>query len=125
MGDISDWIQSYWFELGSLFLQFATLTALVWFARRMLRIVMSPQGHAEALHPATAPPIEPVAEAHPFHGVPRGLIPLDPAPSQPRAWAANVGSGGGGLWDSIVKWLNTPMGNAPVAWRRYLIRRVY
>ena len=125
MGDISDWIQSYWFELGSLLLQFATLTALVWFARRMLGIVLSSQGHAEALHPGTAPPTEPVAEAQPYHGVPRGLIPVDPPPSQPRAWAANVGSRDGDLWHSIGKWMNTPMGNAPVAWRRYQIRRVY
>jgi hypothetical protein len=125
MNDLSDWIQSYWFELGSLLLQFATLTALVWFARRMLRIVMTSQEHAESLHPALAPPAELATEAQPFSSGLRGLIPMDRAPSQPRARAAYVGSGGSGLWQSIVKWLNTPMGNAPVAWRRWAIRRVY
>lgn len=125
MSDLSDWIQSYWFELGSLLLQFATLTALVWFARRMLRIVMTSQEHAESLRPASAPPTELSAEAQPFSSGLRGLIPMDPTSSKPRVRAAYVGSGSGDLWHSIVKWLNTPMGDAPVAWRRWEIHRVY
>jgi hypothetical protein len=125
MNDLSDWIQSYWFELGSLLLQFATLTALVWFGRRILRIAMTSQVHAESLHPASAPPTELAAEGQAFSSGLRGLIPMDGAPSQPRARAAYVGSGGSGLSHSIAKWLNTPMGNAPVAWHRWGIRRVY
>jgi hypothetical protein len=126
MNDLSDWVQSYWFELGSLLLQLATLTALVWFARRILRIATTSQEHAESLYPASARPMEPAAEGQPFSSGLRGLIPMDDrAPSQPRARAAYVGSGRSGLSHSIAKWLNTPMGNAPVAWHRWGIRRVY
>jgi hypothetical protein len=125
MSDLSDWVQSYWFQLGSLLLQFATLTALVWFARRMLRILMTSQERAGSLHPASTPPTAPSAEAQPFSSGLRGLIPMDSDPSQPRAQAAYVGAGSSSLWHSIVKWMNTPMGNAPVAWRRWDIRRVH
>jgi hypothetical protein len=125
MSDLSEWVQSYWFQLGSLLLQFATLITLGWFARRMLRIVTRSQERAESLHPASAPPTAPSTEAQPFSSGLRGLIPLDSDPSQSRALAAYVGSGSSGLWRSIVKWLNTPMGNAPVAWRRWEIRRVH
>jgi hypothetical protein len=125
MNGFSDWIQSYWFQLGSLLLQFATLTALMWFARKILRMVMTSQKYAESRHSTFASPTEPAAEAQPFSSGLRGLIPMDGAPSQPRAQDAYLGSGGSGLWDSILKWLNTPMGNAPVAWRRWAIRRVY
>jgi hypothetical protein len=126
MNDLSDWIQSYWFELGSLLLQFATLTAVVWFARRILRVGTTSQVHAESLHPASARPMEAAAEGQPFSSGLRGLIPMDDrAPSQPRARVAYVGSGGSGLSHSIAKWLNAPMGNAPVAWHRWGIRRGY
>lgn len=125
MSDLSDWIQSYWFELGSLLLQLATLTALVWFARGLLRVLMTFQGRTDALNQAPARLTEPTAEGQPFSSGLRGLIPMDSAPSYPRARAAYVGPGSGGLWHSIVKWLNTPMGHAPVAWRRWEIHRIY
>jgi hypothetical protein len=38
MNDISDFIQSYWFELASLTAQFAILAVLVWYARARLRM---------------------------------------------------------------------------------------
>lgn len=124
MSDFSDWIQSNWLELGNLILRFATLTALVWFARSALRIVATFQGHAEAPRRATAPPIQQATEAEPFNSGLRGLIPMDPAPSQPRAQVAYAHTGNDGLWHSVIKWLNTPMGDAPVAWRRTNVRRV-
>lgn len=124
MSDISDWIQSNWFEVGNLILQFATLAALMWFARSLLKIAATSQRHAGAPERVTAPPIHPASEAAQFNSALRGLIPMDPGPSQPQARAPYVGSADSSLSDSIVKEMNTPMGNAPVAWRRMGIRRV-
>jgi hypothetical protein len=125
MSDLSVWVQSYWFQLGSLLLQLGTLVTLVWFARRMLRIVLTSSEHAESLHPSSAPTMTVSAEAQPYSSGLRGLIPMDSDPSRPPAQAAYAGSGGNEIWHSIVKWMNTPMGNAPVAWRRWEIRRVH
>lgn len=130
MTDLGDWIQSYWFELGSLLLQFATLVTLVWFGKNLLKIISATRTHVEA--PEYAPPAThqvqvseaPAIEAPAFRGVVRGLIPMDPTPSVAPAPVAYIRSEQPGIWRSVVKWLNTPMGNAPVAWRRMVVRRV-
>jgi hypothetical protein len=120
MNGISDWMQSYWFELGSLSLQFATLVALVWFARNVLRIMARSQGRVEApQHAAEAA----VIEESSFRDGLRGLLPMDPAPTFAPTPAAVVRPERPNLWQATIKWLNTPVGNAPMAWRRYHVRR--
>ncbi|HKW89420.1 MAG TPA: hypothetical protein VJN21_11765 [Candidatus Acidoferrales bacterium] len=42
MNDILDFIQSYWFELGSLTLLLAILSAVVAYGRRLLRVLSAP-----------------------------------------------------------------------------------
>lgn len=42
MSDILDFLQSYWYELGSLVFQFAILAVVVSFGRRALRILSAP-----------------------------------------------------------------------------------
>lgn len=76
------------------------------------------EGHAETPHQSTVPTLQSATEAEPFNSGLRGLIPMDPLLSQPRGQVVYAHSGAGRLWHSVIKWLNTPMGNAPVAWRR-------
>jgi hypothetical protein len=143
MNEFSDWVRSYWFELGSLLFQGATLIALVWFAKSLLKILTASRAHVVAPQQATIPaaPIferrvveaplaeaapheEPIMEAPSYRGVVRGLIPMDPVPAAPQAPVAIGRPEQAGFWHGLLKWLNTPMGNAPVAWRRMVIRRV-
>lgn len=122
MNGIGDWMQSYWFELGSLSLQFTTLAALVWFARNLLRIMADSPGRVAALQ--HVPEVAGMEEQEPsLRGGLRGLIPMDPVPAVAPARAAVGRPERPNLWEATIKWLNTPMGNAPVAWRRYYVRR--
>ncbi|HXZ13231.1 MAG TPA: hypothetical protein VEG64_12655 [Candidatus Sulfotelmatobacter sp.] len=143
MDNFTDWISSYWFELGSLLFQGATLVALVWFGKSLLKILTASRAHAEATQrapipaapfierravqaPLAEPPAseEPIMETPSYRGVVRGLIPMDPVPAAPQAPIAFGRPEHAGIWHGLLKWLNTPMGNAPVAWRRMVIRRV-
>ena len=120
MNGMTDWIQNNWFEFGSLSLQFATLVALVWFARNLLKIMVASPRRVEAPREFTE---SPAMEAQPFHGGMRGLIPLESA-TGPRESVSFGRPERRDVWSSVIKWLNTPMGNAPMVWRRYGLRRV-
>jgi hypothetical protein len=49
MNEITDWIQSNWYELGSLFAQFTFLFAGLWFARKILKSMRATQQQFGAL----------------------------------------------------------------------------
>ncbi len=49
MNEITDWIQSNWYELGSLFAQFTFLFAGLWFARKTLKSMRASQQQVGAL----------------------------------------------------------------------------
>jgi hypothetical protein len=143
MNEFSDWVRSYWFELGSLLFQGATLVALVWFGKSLLKILTASRAHVvapeRAMIPAApslerrvvqapfgeaAPSEEPIMETPSYRGVVRGLIPMDSEPAAPQEPHAFGRPQHAGFWHGLIKWLNTPMGNAPVAWRRMVVRRV-
>lgn len=42
MGDILDFVQSNWYEIGSLAFQFAILAVVVWFGRKAVRVLSAP-----------------------------------------------------------------------------------
>jgi len=116
MSDISDWIQSYWFELGSLTTQLAILVVLVWYARKALRILSLPQGQAEAAADSSEPSpvftaMEPVAAGH--GGVGRMLSPMPGSEGQPEATAYRHRERTN-PWHAIVKWLREPMNSRSV-----------
>ena len=123
MNGIGDWISSYWFELGSLLFQGATLLTLIWFGKSLLKIMTASRVHAEAPQRLAVAEASAVEEPS-YRGVVRGLIPMDPEPSASHAAVAFIRSERPGFWHGVMKWLNTPMGNAPVAWRRMVVRRV-
>jgi hypothetical protein len=134
MSDMIDWIQSYWFELGSLALQFAILAVVVSYGRKALRILSVPLATSHAVSQAqvellqdlqklsetrgSRPPAEPKAAA--YGGVGRMLSPMPEAPAGGHAEPAiSARREGISRWHALTAWLQTPMGNRPgPAWRR-------
>ena len=49
MNDITTWMQSYWYEFGSLFAQFAFLIAAMWIGRKILKSMRATQQQFGAL----------------------------------------------------------------------------
>ena len=49
MNEVTVWIQSNWYEMGNLFVQFVFLAAGIWFARKILRTLRASQEQVGAL----------------------------------------------------------------------------
>jgi hypothetical protein len=120
------WIQSNWYALGNLLVQFAFLAAGIWFARKILRTMRASQEQVGALLKlsvtglvAERPSSSVIAErtlsgASPYWLTPPE-IPLvsmpEPRVDSPSRWAI--------AWHKLVVWLQTPMSTGEVApWRR-------
>ena len=138
MSDMIDWIQSYWYELGSLALQSAILAVAVSYGRKALKIMSVPLATSRAVSQAqvelqqdlqnlserrsSRPAAEPKAAA--YGGVGRMLSPMPAAPAEGHAEQLLAHREGLSFWHSLAAWLQTPMGNRPApAWRR-VIRQV-
>ncbi|MGA8220419.1 MAG: hypothetical protein WB780_02110 [Candidatus Acidiferrales bacterium] len=140
MSDMFDWIQSYWFEWGSLAIQLAILAVVVSYGRKALRLLSVPlaasraasQAQVELLEdletlsgtPVSRRAAEPRASA--YGGVERMLSPMPEGTAEGQAEpAASVRRDGGSPWHVLVAWLQTPMSDNPQArpWRR-VIRQV-
>ena len=94
---MSDWIQTNWFELGSLLVQCAILVTLVWYGGKTLRIVRALQTRdetVERLLPSTAA-AEPTVR--------RTFAPARLEGTEDGA------SGMAAVWDNLTSWLQTPM----------------
>jgi len=139
MSDMIDWIQSYWYELGNLALQFAILAVVVSYGRKALRILSVPLAASRAASQVqvellqdlenlsetrgSRPAAEPKAAA--YGGVGRMLSPIPEGPAGSQAEPALGLREGISSWHALVAWLQTPMGNRPgPAWRRVIIRQV-
>jgi len=128
MSDLTDWIQSYWFELASVTAQFAILAVLVWYARTATRnsTAFEPSRRqpepqpSEASSFAEASPSYAPVEAHPagFGGVGRMLSPMPEAEAQQTEARSYRGTQGANAWHAMVAWLQAPMTNRGVVWRR-------
>jgi hypothetical protein len=140
MSDMFDWIQSYWYELGSLAIQFAILAVAVSYGRKALRLLSAPLAASRAASQAQvellqdlenlAETREPRPAAEPratvYGGVGRMLSAMPEAPAGSEAErVAAARRERISPFDALVAWLQTPMGNNPHArpWRR-VIRQV-
>jgi hypothetical protein len=137
MGDLSDWIQSRWYELGSLGLQVAILAVIVSYGRKALRILSVPLAASRAASQAQVELLEdlqklsetrgsrPAGEpAAAYGGVGRMLSADRLAPAVSPEPAAYRHRGSSDPWGAITEWLQTPMGHHPAGpWRR-VIRHV-
>jgi hypothetical protein len=119
MSDFSDWMQIYWYELGTLLVQFAFLGAAVWFARKILRSMRASQEQVGALlklSVADAAVERKSAVASPYWLTPSETSPIS-APVPAQSSPGLLTSAG----RSIVHWLEAPMfGGGAAPWRRVL-----
>ena len=113
MGDLSNFLQDNWFELGSLIAQFGILAVIAWYARTQLRMPAA-SSHRRAEPAATLlespdefAPQEPVTAG--YGGVGRMLSPMTAAPSLEAVPASAGRAQRMGPWRAMIRWLRTPM----------------
>ncbi len=99
MSEILDFVQSYWFETGSLFMQFAILATLIWIGRKALRAIQTGQEEADARRSVS------FTEAIRGQGGSSEELPAtwpEQAATRPRRPP---------VWRRMARWLQTPAGN--------------
>jgi hypothetical protein len=112
MGDLSDFLQDNWFELGSLIAQFGILAVIAWYARTKLRIpaashrkVEPAETLSESLHEFTPPATVTAGYA----GVGRMLSPMPTTPSRDTVPISARRAQRTSLWCTMIRWLRAPM----------------
>jgi hypothetical protein len=131
MTEFTAWMQSNWYALGNLLIQFGFLAAGVWFARRILRTMRASQEQVGALLklsftgpaggmqiserlPSMATAERSFASASPYWLMPAETSPVslpEPQESGPGRWAI--------ARHRAMVWLQTPMSSGETAlWRR-------
>ncbi len=137
MNEFTAWMQSNWYALGNLFIQFGFLAAGVWFARKILITMRASQEQVGALLklsftgatserlPSIATAERSFANASPYWLTPSETPPVDlpePQESGPGRWAVArhrvavwlqtpISSGDTALWRRATKWLQAPAGS--------------
>ena len=115
MSEISDWIQSNWFELGSILVQCAVLATLAWYGRKAVRILMASYDQIEALRRNAAAEQQITQQAYAPGGFERaghGYGGVAAAWRDLIIWLrAPMGSGGIGPCGRVKRWLQAPMGS--------------
>ena len=113
MGDLSNFLQDNWFELGSLIAQLGILAVIAWYARTKLRMPVA-SSHRQVEPAATLletpdefTPQEPVTAG--YGGVGRMLSPMPAAPSLEAVPASAGRAQGMSPWRAMIRWLRTPM----------------
>jgi hypothetical protein len=126
MNEFTTWMQSNWYALGNLLIQFAFLAAGVWFARKILKTMRASQEQVGALlklsvtgataerHSSSASAERSFASASPYWLTPGEIPPVGLPESQesgPGRWAV--------ARQRLMVWLQTPMSSGEaVPWRR-------
>jgi len=95
---MSDWIQTHWFELGSLMTQCAILVTIAWYGRKALRIVRAFQTRDETLEVLS-----------PSHVAAEPTIRRTFEPTPVLEGAEDDASGIAGVWGNLTGWLQAPM----------------
>jgi hypothetical protein len=115
MSEMSDWIKSNWFELGSLLVQCAVLATLAWYGRKVLRILSASYDQLEALRRNVAAEQKITEQAFALAGFEHTG---DSSGGIAAAWRALItwlrapmGSGGIGPSSRLKRWLQAPMGS--------------
>jgi hypothetical protein len=96
---LSDWVQSNWFQLGSLLVQLGVLATLAWYGSSILRIIRAwDEAQPRVALPEAADDRYESGLAGAWHSVLWWL-------------QAPMGSGGPGPFRRVVRWLQAPMGS--------------
>lgn len=124
MTDFSTWMQSNWYELGSILAEFAFLIAGVWFARKILKTLRASQEQFGALLKLTL--TDELAEraklSGALHRSPSSVEADRPTPYVMAEWPSPAETPALSLpeskpqrsyvvaaWRGTVRWLQTPM----------------
>ena len=111
MSELSDWVQSNWFELGSLLVQCAVLATLAWYGSKVLRILRVTAGHNKALQRLSLPDLPPEQPT------------TRQAFTPPQLESVGRGSGEGSAgWNGFIAWLKEPMGSDGIHSQSRVIR---
>jgi len=126
MNEVTVWIQSNWYELGTLVAEFVFLAAGIWFARKILRTLRASQEQVGALlklsvtggaterQSPNAAADRPLAAASPYW-----LTPSETPLAGPPEHAENVPRQVATHKHGLIVWLQTPMSSGGVApWRK-------
>jgi hypothetical protein len=115
MSELSDWVQTNWYELASLVVQSAILAALIWYGRKTWRTIRASQQQMETLLSLSLAPGTPAAAAtervEAEEGEHRVLDPLRPLRSAIRWLGAPIGSAETHPWRRVMRWLQAPAGS--------------
>ena len=113
MGDLSNFLQDNWFELGSLIAQFGILAVIAWYAQTKLRMPAA-SSHRRVEPAATLlespdefTPQEPVTVG--YGGVGRMLSPMPATPSFETVPISVARAQRTSAWGAMIRWLRTPM----------------
>ena len=111
MSEISDWIQSNWFELSSFLIQCAVLATLAWYGRKVLKILTACYDQNEALRRLSLSSVAAEQQITQQAFAPAGF--------------ERAGHGSGGVaaaWRDLIAWLQVPMGSGGIGPCRRVIR---
>jgi hypothetical protein len=138
MNEITVWMQSNWYELGTLVAEFAFVAAAIWFARKILRTLrasqeqvgallklsvtgavterQSPNAAADRPLAAASPywltPSETASAGSPEHAEGSSPRPLATAKNGLIVWLQTpMSSGGVAPWRKAIRWLQSPAGS--------------
>jgi hypothetical protein len=136
MNEITAWMQSNWYEFGTLVAEFAFVAAAIWFARKILRTLRASQEQVGALlklsvtgavtdrQSQNAPADRPLASSPywltpsetAFAGSPEhaesGPPPVATTKNGLIVWLQTpMSSGGAAPWRKAIRWLQSPAGS--------------
>jgi hypothetical protein len=119
MSEVNDWMQSNWYELGSLLVQMGLLVAGVWFARKILRTLKASQEQVGALlkHSVLDATVERPAPAAIVERAARTEKPALTLPHREEGDAERVAARAG-----LLEWLRAPMESGSAAPRGRVMR---
>jgi|SRR5215471_3127727 len=127
MNEITAWMQSNWYSLGSLLAEVAFLVAGVWFARKTLKTILASQEQIGALLKLSLPDSvneQSKANPAPHHATPYVMAewPAGEAPAlsipEPEPRSHHLAAG----WHGILHWLQTPMASGELTLHRRVLR---
>lgn len=138
MTEIYDWVQSHWFELGSLLVQGGILVAVIWYARKTFRAMRASQEQVGALlkmsltdlTAARPAPNEAAELLRPTVIAERAISPAIVGRSAATeayafAWMEPAESKSGGVvaaWHNLIHWFQAPMGRPGAVPKSRLLR---
>jgi hypothetical protein len=125
MNEITAWMQSNWYEFGTLVAEFAFVAAAIWFARKILRTLRASQEQVGALLKLSVTGGAAERQSHnapadrPLASSPYWLTPSETAYAGSPEHAESAPPPVATTKNGLIVWLQTPMSSGGAApWRK-------